>query len=136
MAYLDIAASPDCGGSWALPRLVGLRKAMEIALLGPTLNAESALQLGLVNAVTPRANLDGRAREIASQLARLPSRSVARTLGLLRRSANATLPVQLAAELDAFVEGASEPDFDEGLQAFFRQTKKPISRAPGLPRLK
>lgn len=118
-AYTDIAASPDCGGSWALPRLVGLRKAMEIALLAPTLNAEAALQLGLVNAVTPRAVLDSHAREIASQLARLPSRSVARTLGLLRRSANETLPSQLAAELDAFVQGASEPDFDEGLRAFF-----------------
>lgn len=118
-AYLDIAASPDCGGSWALPRLVGLRKAMEIALLGPTLNAEAALRHGLVNVVTPRAVLASHAREVAIKLARLPSRSVARTLGLLRRSANETLPGQLAAELDAFVDSASEPDFDEGLQAFF-----------------
>jgi 2-(1,2-epoxy-1,2-dihydrophenyl)acetyl-CoA isomerase len=118
-AYLDIAASPDCGGSWALPRLVGLRKAMEIALLGPTLNAEAALQLGLVNAVVARAELDSRSREIATQLASLPSRSVARTLGLLRHSANKSLSVQLAAELDAFIQGASEPDFDEGLKAFF-----------------
>lgn len=118
-AYLHIAASPDCGGSWALPRLVGLRKAMQIALLSPVLNAEAALQLGLVNVVTPRSELHSRAREIASQLACLPSHSVARTLGLLRRSANETLPVQLAAELDAFVQAASEPDFDEGLEAFF-----------------
>ncbi len=122
-AYVDIAASPDCGGSWALPRLVGLRKAMEIALLGPTLDAEAALRLGLVNEVTSRVGLDSRAREIASRLARLPSRSVARTLGLLRRSINETLPVQLAAELNAFVRGASEPDFDEALQAFFAKRK-------------
>ena len=118
-AYLDIAASPDCGGSWTLPRLVGLRKAMEIALFSPTLEAEAALQLGLVNAVVPRAKLDSRGREIAKQLACLPSRSVARTLGLLRRAAHETLPVQLAAELDAFVNGACEPDFEEGLRAFF-----------------
>lgn len=122
-AYLDIGASPDCGGSWALPRLVGLRKAMEIALLSPTLDAEAALRLGLVNAVIPRSELESRGREIASQLACLPSRSVARTLGLLRRSANETLSVQLAAELDAFVEGASEPDFDEGLKAFFEKRR-------------
>ena len=129
-AYLEIAASPDCGGSWALPRLIGLRKAMEIALLSPTLNAGSALQLGLVNEVTPRADLDSRARDIASRLARLPSRSVARTLGLLRRSANQTLPVQLDEELDAFVQGASEPDFDEGLRAFV--DKRPAQfRKPG-----
>lgn len=125
-AYLDIGASPDCGGSWALPRLVGLRKAMEIALLSPALSAEAALQLGLVNAVVPRSELDSRSREIARQLARLPSRSVARTLGLLRRSANATLSVQLAAELDAFVEGASEPDFEEGLRAFFDKRRAPV----------
>ena len=122
-AYLNIATSPDCGGSWALPRLVGLRKAMEIALLGPTLNAETAFRLGLVNAVTPRAELDTRAREIAQQIARLPSGSVARTLGLLRRSASETLPGQLAAELDAFVQGASEPDFAEGLNAFFEKRR-------------
>jgi 2-(1,2-epoxy-1,2-dihydrophenyl)acetyl-CoA isomerase len=120
-AYVDVAASPDCGGSWALPRLVGLRKAIDIALLGPTLDSEAALQLGLVNVVTPRAELDSRAREIASRIARLPVRSVARTLGLLRRSAHETMPGQLAAELDAFAQGAAEPDFDEGLRAFLQK---------------
>ena len=118
-AYLAIAASPDCGGSWALPRLVGLRKAMEIALLSPILDAEAALQVGLVNTVVPRAKLDSRGREIANKLACLPARSVARTLGLLRRSAHETLPVQLAAEMDAFIKGAREADFEEGLRAFF-----------------
>ena len=128
-AYLEIAASPDCGGSWALPRLVGLRKAMEIALLGPTLDADAALRLGLVNAVTPRSGLESRAREVAGHLARLPSRSAARTLGLLRGSANATLPVQLAAELDAFVQAASETDFGEGLQAFFAKRRPRFERS-------
>lgn len=124
-AYLEIAASPDCGGSWALPRLVGLRKAMEMALLGVSLKAEAALDLGLVNAVTPRAELDVRAREIAVRLARLPVRSVTRTLDLLRRSLDETLATQLGKEMDAFVQAASEPDFDEGLQAFF--AKRPPS---------
>lgn len=128
-AYLDIAASPDCGASWALPRLVGLRKAMEIALLGPTLDADTALQLGLVNEVTPRAELESRAREVASHLAQLPSRSVARTLRLLRGSGGATLPVQLEAELDAFVQAASEPDFDEGLHAFLAKTRPRFNRS-------
>ena len=77
-AHLDIAASPDCRGSWALPRLVGLRKAMEIAFLEPTLSAEAALQLGLVNVVTPSAELAQKARQIASRLAYLPARSAAR----------------------------------------------------------
>ena len=132
-AYVDVAASPDCGGSWALPRLVGLRRATSIALLGPTLNSEAALQLGLVNAVTPRAELDGRAREIANRIASLPARSVARTLRLLRRSAHETLPNQLAAELEAFAQGAAEPDFDEGLQAFLQKRPARFEGA-GAPR--
>ncbi len=118
-AYLEVAASPDCGGSWALPRLVGLRKALEIALLASSLTASEALQLGLVNQVQPRADMRDHARSLAKRLALAPARSVARTLKLLRSSLYETLPAQLDAELQAFAQGAGEADFAEGLEAFF-----------------
>ncbi len=57
-AYRQIALTPDGGGSWSLPRLVGMRKAMEIFLLGERFGAAEALALGIVNRVVP----GGRAR--------------------------------------------------------------------------
>ncbi len=55
LAYCLIGTSPDGGSSYHLPRIVGLRKAMEIALLGDRFDAETALRLGLVNWVVPGA---------------------------------------------------------------------------------
>ena len=53
LAYINLGTSCDVGASWALPRLVGLRNALEIALMGDTLTAPEALRLGLVNRVVP-----------------------------------------------------------------------------------
>src|SRR3954454_24731614 len=50
-AYRHIALTPDGGGSWSLPRQVGMRKAMEIFLLGERFDAQQALRLGIVNKV-------------------------------------------------------------------------------------
>ena len=58
LAYAGVAASPDCGGSWALPRLVGYRRALEIALLSETIKADEAFRLGLVNRVVSRETLE------------------------------------------------------------------------------
>src|SRR4029079_19613347 len=57
-AYRHVALTPDGGGSWSLPRLVGMRKAMEIMLLGERFDATEALRLGLVNKVVPRSELE------------------------------------------------------------------------------
>ena len=57
-AYRQIALTPDGGGSWSLPRLVGMRKAMEILLLGERFGAAEALAIGIVNRVVPAAELD------------------------------------------------------------------------------
>mgnify|MGYP002661828409 CR=1 FL=1 len=61
LAYINLGTSCDVGASWALPRLVGLRHALEIALLGDTFSTDDALRLGLVNRVLPAAELDAAA---------------------------------------------------------------------------
>ena len=58
LAYINLGTSCDVGASWALPRLVGLRNALEIALMGDTLTASDALRLGLVNRVVPAEHLE------------------------------------------------------------------------------
>lgn len=122
-AYARIAASPDVGLTWALPRIVGLRKAMELALLADTLDANEAHRLGLVNRVVPRDRFAQEADALVRRLAAGPTGAYQRIRALLRASSGRTLPDQLAAEADAFAAGAQTADFREGIDAFF--TKRP-----------
>src|SRR5256714_15189803 len=71
--------APDAGGSVTLARIVGLRKAMEIALLNPTLSAAEAAELGIVNRVVPDDRVLAEARDLARQLAGGATRAPAAT---------------------------------------------------------
>ena len=127
LAYTLIGASPDGGSTFSLPRLVGQKKAMEIALLGDRFDAATAERLGLVNRVVPAAALDEETAKLAMRLASGPTAVYARTKALLQGSINASLPAQLQAEAEAFADSASEPDFREGLAAFIEKRKPRFS---------
>ena len=83
-AYGSIGTTPDGGLSWALPRAVGHLRAMRIALLGEAIEAEEALELGLVTKVVPRDELDAATAKVAGRLAAGPTQAYARTRELLR----------------------------------------------------
>jgi 2-(1,2-epoxy-1,2-dihydrophenyl)acetyl-CoA isomerase len=118
LAYVNIGASCDLAGSWSLPRLVGLRKALEIALLGERFDASEALRLGLVNRVVPEATLEDETVALARRLAAGPAQSIAQMKRLMRISFEHDLRGQLDAERSAFLACAATPDFAEGLEAF------------------
>ncbi|WP_322057265.1 enoyl-CoA hydratase/isomerase family protein [Paraburkholderia sp. J63] len=120
-AYAKVGTSPDCSTSWTLPRLVGLRKAAEIALLGERFDADEALRLGIVNRVVAAADLETATQAMASRLADGPPVALARTRQLLRASLDRSLDEQLAAELAGFLSCAATTDFSEGLDAFFEK---------------
>ena len=120
-AYAGIGTSPDGGGTWALSRLVGLRRALEISLLGEPIDAASALQLGLVSRVVPAAELDSSADALASTLATGPTRALGRTRRLLREAQGSGLREHLRAERESFAACTSSQDFAEGLNAFFEK---------------
>jgi 2-(1,2-epoxy-1,2-dihydrophenyl)acetyl-CoA isomerase len=124
-AYRQIGLSPDGGGSWALPRLVGERKAMEILLLGERFGAAEALALGLVNRVVPATELDAAIAAIADSLAAGPALALRSTRRLVRESLRRTLSEQLHAEALAFGACAGTSDFVEGITAFL--AKRPPS---------
>lgn len=119
LAYPKVGVVPDCGGSWALVRLMGLRKAMEIALLSPQLSAADALALGLVNRVVPHDELEAAAADWAKRLAGAAPVAQGLTKKLIRAAQTADLAAQLAAEQAGFMACAKTEDFAEALDAFF-----------------
>ena len=118
LAYINLGTSCDVGASWALPRLVGVRKAIEIAWLGEAFTADDALRLGLVNRVLPAAELDAATAAMAQRLAAGPTQAYGAMKRLMRESMDRTLPEQLAAETQAFVGCAGTQDFKTGVDAF------------------
>lgn len=119
LAYVNIGASSDCSTSWALPRLVGMRKAMEIALLGESFDAAEALRIGLVNRVVPAATLQEETGKLARRLADGPPLALGRLKRLIRDSLGRGLQEQLDAEAAGFAACAGTADFAEGVAAFF-----------------
>jgi len=129
LAYINLGTSCDVGASWALPRIVGLRKALEIALLGEAFTADDALRLCLINRVVPAAELDSATTTLAQRLAAGPTVAYGAMKRLMRASMDRTLPEQLAAEKDAFVHCAGTDDFRAGVEAFHqRQSAQFVGR--------
>jgi len=122
-AYANIGASCDCGGSWHLPRLVGLRRALELSLLSETISAEDARGLGMINYAVPAINLDAKAMVLAQKLAEGPTRALGHIRRLMRRSFDQDLDKQLADEAAAFALAASTEDFRAGVDAFLSKRK-------------
>jgi 2-(1,2-epoxy-1,2-dihydrophenyl)acetyl-CoA isomerase len=127
-AYRHVALSPDGGASWMLPRLVGLRRAMEILLLAERFDAAEALRLGLVSRVVPAAELDGAVMAMARSLAGGPGRALANARRLVRDAATRSLPEQLQAEAVSFGQCAADPDFAEGVRAFLEKRPPTFGR--------
>ena len=118
LAYANIGTSPDGGSSFTLPRIVGLRKALELAFLGERVGADRALELGLVNWVAEPAELEARAFEVLERLAAGPTFALARTKALFNETWERPFAAQLDAELAAFSRCVETGDFAEGTGAF------------------
>ncbi len=123
LAYCRIGASPDGGSTWALPRIVGMKRAMELALLGDRFTAADALAMGLANRVVPDAELDAATAALAARLAAGPAQTLARTKRLLQDSPGNDLDAQLDAEEVAFLDGVAGREFEEGVRAFVEKRR-------------
>ena len=121
LAYARIGATPDGSGTYHLPRIVGMKKAKELALLAETIDAGEALRLGLINRTVPAEILDAEGMALARRLAAGPTQAYGRIKALLGASLSNTLSAQLDAERDAFHASTRTADFSEGVSAFLEK---------------
>ena len=120
-AFVRIGLSPDCGGTFFLPRAVGDKLAAELFMTGDTLTAERALQIGMINRIVPAAELGAESGKLAAKLAATPTGSIGRIKEMLNASFSNDLESQLALEHKCQLESGKSNDFKEGVAAFFEK---------------
>ena len=122
-SFAKVGLIPDSGGTFFLPRLVGLARATALTMLGEKITAQQALDYGMIYRVCEPADLLAQAGEVAGTLAALPTRA----LGLTKRGLNLSFGNDLDRQLDAEEElqGAAGDthDFREGVAAFLEKRK-------------
>jgi 2-(1,2-epoxy-1,2-dihydrophenyl)acetyl-CoA isomerase len=116
--FTRVGLVPDSGGTWLLPRIIGMGRALELMFLADPLDAASAERVGLVNRVVPHEDLMPRAEEWARRLAQGPTKAY----GLIKRGVDHNLAVDLRAalEYEAFLQeiAGRTADHQEGVAAF------------------
>ncbi|MDD2901385.1 MAG: enoyl-CoA hydratase [Syntrophales bacterium] len=118
MAYTKIGLAPDGSSSYFLARLVGLRRAKEMALLNPVLSAKQALEWGLINQVVADDQVLPAALDLAHRLAKGPTLAFGETKRLILAGATESLESQMEKESRAVAAMAGKVDGREGVAAF------------------
>ena len=111
----------DFGGSWLLPRLIGMHRAKELAFFADILSAKEAAEMGLVNRVVPGAELDAFVADWANRLAAGPPLALAMTKRLLTNSFSMTMDEALEAEGMAQTVNSGTQDAPEAIRAFLEK---------------
>jgi 2-(1,2-epoxy-1,2-dihydrophenyl)acetyl-CoA isomerase len=123
-AFSKIGLIPDNGGTFFLPRLVGMARAASLMMLAEKVTAAQAAEWGMIHRVVPAEQLLDAAAALAADLATQPTRG----LGLLKRALNASwdndLDAQLALEAELQREAGRSADYVEGVRAF-QEKRKP-----------
>ncbi len=122
LAYTSVGLTPDGGTSYLLPRIIGVKRTMELALLNRTLPAAEALAWGLVNEVVADEQLLTRALEVAAQLAQGPTGAFGATKRLVARALGG-LETQMVAESESIAAHAVSAEAREGVEAFLRKRR-------------
>jgi len=118
VAYCKIGTTPDGGMTYFLPRAVGQKRALELALTGQRFSAEQAERWGMVNQVVASDSLDVETMELASTLCKGPTDVLARTKRLLNQTYDISLKDRLDEEADNFYSSMLKEDFTEGVTSF------------------
>ena len=121
VAYTRAGLVPDGSSTYFLPRIVGLKRALELTLTNRVFSAQEALQWGLVTRVVPDNDLLAQARAVAVQLANGPTRAYGLSKRLLHSGWTETLETQMENESQAIAHSARTRDAREGITAFLEK---------------
>lgn len=128
-AYSKTGLSGAESSTFMLPRLIGFRRAMELVLLNPRLDAERAHELGLINSVHPTESFNAAVRRTAELVAAGPTAAFAVAKGLLNQASGMDrLDVHLDRELESLARIADGPEFREGIDSFFAKRQPRFDR--------
>jgi 2-(1,2-epoxy-1,2-dihydrophenyl)acetyl-CoA isomerase len=117
-AFSSLGLVPDSGGTWTLPRSIGMARALGFTLLGETLTAEHAAAIGLIWKVIDDADFDADVESLLTKLAAAPTFGLGAAKRALRQSSGNSLDVQLDLERDLQRECGLSADYKEGVEAF------------------
>jgi 2-(1,2-epoxy-1,2-dihydrophenyl)acetyl-CoA isomerase len=120
-AFSKIGLIPDSGGTFHLPRLVGLRRASALMMLGDRVPAEEAVSMGMIYKSFPDETFQENAMALAVTLARMPTRALAFTKQALNASCSNTFDQQLELEEKLQFVAAHTHDYKEGVKAFMEK---------------
>lgn len=120
-AFVRIGLSPDCGGTFFLPRAIGEKLSAEMLMTGSTISAQRAVEIGMINRVVPATELMSESYALAARLASGPTATIGRVKRMLNASSSNDLQAQLRLEADCQVESGRTVDFKEGVAAFFEK---------------
>ncbi len=120
--FIHRALPVDSGGSWLLPRLVGLHRAKELVFLGDWIGADDASRAGLVNRVVPDGAALTQAQDLARRLAAASPAALARSKRALDAAFERSFEAALDDEADAIVECVSGPDFAAAMRRFLSRS--------------
>lgn len=120
-AYTSNGLCIDGAGTFTLPRLVGLAKALEIAILDERIDADTALRLGLVHRVAPDHAVLDEAVALAGRAAQMPVGAIGRAKRLFNQSFSSSIEEQMERERVGLADAANGPEGREGLAAFLEK---------------
>ncbi|MDP4828356.1 MAG: enoyl-CoA hydratase-related protein, partial [Flavobacteriales bacterium] len=122
-AFSKIGLVPDSGGTWMLPRLIGLQRATALAMLGEKVTAADAMAMGMIFKAVADDDFEEAISRMSTQLANMPTKA----LGMTKRAFNMAFENDLNAQLD--LEGELQTaagqthDYKEGVAAFIEKRK-------------
>ncbi len=126
-SFINIGLIPDSGGTFTLPRLVGMQRAFGQMILAPKVSAKEAEAAGMIWKAVPDAELMNEATALAQKLAAMPTKAIALTKEALNRSLLGTLSEQLDVENELQTIAGRSHDYNEGVNAFLEK-RKPVYR--------
>jgi len=128
LPFVNLGLCPEAASSYLLPKLVGYLRASEILLLGEAIDAEKAMDLGLVNSIFPAADLSEQVMAKALQLAAQPPASLRLTKSLLREHHAQQVAEVMRQEGKLFLQQLAKPEAQEAIKAFTEKRKADFSQ--------